>query len=273
MVKRIAQLSDLHLLSFDNRSVTAGQSLRTRYVSLGRSLDPEARAGRARTALARARSAGADHVVLTGDLTELGLLSEIEVLAEVLWSSGFAPDAITFIPGNHDRYAGTDEWQRGLEGPLRPWARYSPPNGCVDLGTLRLLPLDVTRPQSVLRSAGFVTSGVTDALHRFLKDPLILASPVAVLVHHAPFSLAPVLHAIDGLMGWEHLTLATRSLEQVQLVHGHTHRAADHGSGALPKILGAGAIVESADWLRIYDVTADGLAPVSSAESAVGDAA
>ncbi|MBI4954448.1 MAG: metallophosphoesterase [Myxococcales bacterium] len=264
-VRRIAHLSDLHLLSFANRGVSAGNTVRRGFVSLGRPLDPEARAAKALAAMRDARALGAEHLVLSGDLSELGLASELQVLADVLASSGFGPEAVTLVPGNHDRYAGPEEWATALAGPLAPWMRPMPTGvgACVDLGSVRLVPIDVTRPQSVMRSAGFVTDAIVEGLRRLLHDPGLTRLPVAVVLHHPPFALAPILHRLDGLIGCEELAALAQPLDQVQFLHGHLHRSVDREPrGGCARVLGAPAVVDRGDAFRVYDVTVDGLVPV-----------
>jgi 3',5'-cyclic AMP phosphodiesterase CpdA len=264
-VRRIAQLSDLHLLSRTNSGVSAYDDGRARLVSLGRALDPVGRIATASRALERARLLGAEHVVITGDLTELGMLSELEVLAEVLACSPFDSEQITLIPGNHDRYSGPDTWARALRGPLSPWwsSDAALRRRVVDLGGVRLVPVDMTRPQSVLRSAGFATPDVLTALGGVLDDPGIRRAPVVVLQHHPPFRLAPIRHHIDGLVGCEALEALLLDRDAVQIMHGHLHIRADHGgTEAVPRVLGAAAIVERVDAMRLYDVTCDGLRAV-----------
>jgi 3',5'-cyclic AMP phosphodiesterase CpdA len=58
----------------------------------------------------------ADHVAVTGDLTNLSLESEFAPAAEYLRSLG-PPDRVTVVPGNHDAYAPIE--------PARSWARWA----------------------------------------------------------------------------------------------------------------------------------------------------
>jgi len=265
--RRIAQLSDLHLLSSSKNSV------RAYFASLGRALNPRVRSDRAAAALRRAHELGSDHVIFSGDLTELGLALEFEAFAELLAASAFKPEQITIVPGNHDRYGhdrygGGDGWSAALLGPLKPWARNTPsgPEPIVDLGNVRLLPLDVTRPQSVMRSAGFVTDDVVQRVEKNLRDPANAARPVVVVQHHAPFALPPLLHRLDGLIDCERLNALTDRHEAAQVMHGHLHRHIDRGgSPKLPRVLGGPAVVGSEKSIRFYDVTSDGLAPFDPA--------
>jgi 3',5'-cyclic AMP phosphodiesterase CpdA len=265
-VRRIAHLSDLHLLALAKDRASPLASTKTRFLSLGRPLDATARASRALHALVAARTAGADHVVVTGDLTEVGLFEELEVVADVIAASGWPADRVTLVPGNHDRYAAPDAWARALAGPLAPYALTSAAVGShgrvVDLGSIRLVPLDVTRPQPVTRSAGFVTRSMLEWLARRLGDASIVKAPLAIVQHHPPVFRGHVWGWIDGLDGWEHQAALLSPHERVQVLHGHVHVEADARLGARDgAVFGAAAVVEDGDTprIRVYDVTCDGL--------------
>jgi 3',5'-cyclic-AMP phosphodiesterase len=257
--RRIAQLSDLHLLS-PRRSGGA----RERFASLGRALAAEPRLARARGAFRLAMEAGCEHVVLSGDLTELGSAEELETLAELLADSGYKPEQITMVPGNHDRYGEPGAWVAAFDGPLAPWKRNSPvaKDAVVDLGAVRLLPIDVTKPQSVMRSAGFVTDETVATVRNVLGAPGLGAVATVIVQHHPPFVLPPLLHRLDGLIGCERLNELTARRDGVQVMHGHLHRHIDRGGSAkVPMVLGAPAVVGGETRIRLYDVTSEGLSP------------
>ncbi len=101
---RIAHLSDLHL---HPAGALRAADLRTRRLFGALNLYLF-RAGTysedvARAAVEAVREAGVDHVVVTGDLTNLALPAEFALAAQVLRPLGGA-DRLTVIPGNHDRY-------------------------------------------------------------------------------------------------------------------------------------------------------------------------
>ena len=120
---RVAHLSDVHLTTL--QSVRRAYGLRCRAVRFGRSADPSVRAQRLRSALDAVVASGADHLVISGDLTELGDDAEFERFAEVLADAAIDPGDVTLVPGNHDAYTTADGWRRALAGPLAPWARTS----------------------------------------------------------------------------------------------------------------------------------------------------
>jgi Icc protein len=97
---RIAHVSDVHLL----HPHRAAASLSARLVSYARAFDPVARKARLERALALAVARGADHVVVSGDLTEIGAPAQFEAFGEALANAGLRGDQVTLVPGNHDAY-------------------------------------------------------------------------------------------------------------------------------------------------------------------------
>src|ERR1700733_15956621 len=103
---RIAHFSDLHLLSlagvgphrFLNKRLTGWANLRLKRGSIHRSAYVRAIARE----IARLEI---EHVVVTGDLTNLALESEYELARELLERDlGMDPARVTLAPGNHDLY-------------------------------------------------------------------------------------------------------------------------------------------------------------------------
>src|SRR5689334_22760877 len=99
-MRRIAHLSDVHTLEPSKQAYGWG----VKFVSIHRPLDAAARLRKLARALAAARRSGADHVVISGDLTEMGSEAQFAAFAEVLDASGIDPDRVTLVPGNHDAY-------------------------------------------------------------------------------------------------------------------------------------------------------------------------
>jgi Icc protein len=263
MTKLIAHISDVHLLGRPSSSRTVDP--RAQLVSIGRPFDPPSRYWRFARALARAAEASADHVVLSGDLTELGRAHQFEEVAEALSDSAIPPERVTIVPGNHDRYDDPRAFERALEGVLAPWAKNAPdfPGKVIDLGTVCLLPLDVTIPQSVARSRGVFSRAMGEALTRRLAT-FRRAQRVAIVQHHPPVMRNPLVQWFHGLVGAEE----ERSLldERVQVLHGHTHDATAEAIGGRANVLlGAPATVEDQDEaprVNLYWVSDGGLEPV-----------
>jgi 3',5'-cyclic AMP phosphodiesterase CpdA len=257
---RIAHLSDAHVLDPRPSRTRSGWSMRVRFLSFGRPLDAVGRRRKLGRSLDTARRVGASHVVISGDLTEIGAPGEFETLAEVLHDSGFAPDKVTLVPGNHDLYSSANGWKWALEGPLAAFARTSAtePGKIVDVGGAALLPIDATFHQPVTRSAGHIEDATIDLIARRAVDPALAGRPLVVVQHHPPFvRTTSAWHWIDGLMGAQRLMSVLDACRNLFVLHGHLHTIVDRIlSCGVARILGATAVVDDRDAprVRLYDV-------------------
>ena len=105
---RIAHLSDLHLLSLEgaipfrllNKRLTGYANIRLHRGSVHK---PAA----VRAAAREIRRLDVDHVVITGDVSNLALEREFELVRAFLEDDlGLPPDRVSLVPGNHDVYTG-----------------------------------------------------------------------------------------------------------------------------------------------------------------------
>jgi 3',5'-cyclic AMP phosphodiesterase CpdA len=258
---RIAHLSDVHMLdeTRTDRSRARSYDLSTRFVSIGRPLDPIERRKKLKNGLAAARRAGARHFVISGDLTEMGTKAQYEALAETLHESHVEPWRITLVPGNHDAYDSPTGWRDALDGPLRPWSLSSArnPGAVVDIGFACILPVDVACHQVVTRSAGEISEGSVDRLEARAADSAFRDKPVLVVQHHPPFERSPVMQWIDGLRGWARMMAFLERFPYVHVLHGHLHHAVSRVVGfGMERIFGAPAIVDDPvdrPRVRLYD--------------------
>lgn len=246
---RIAHLSDVHLIA--DRSARFDYRLRRSAVRFGRSPEPRARADKLARALGAAAASGADHLVISGDLTELGDDAEFELFAEVLSAARLAPEDVTLVPGNHDAYTSERGWARALAGPLAPWAASSAGARevrVVDRGDVVLLAADVTRFQSVVWSGGELTRAAAEEIDRRLSDPAIARRTAVLAIHHPPFAKHehPAYRLVDSLRGAERVSALLQRHPNLHLVHGHFHRALDR-----PRSFGAPAVADDAGEARV----------------------
>lgn len=263
---RIAHLSDVHVLAVrpSSRAGASPVDLSTRFVSFGRVLDPEARLRKLGRALCAAREGGADHVVISGDLTELGTEAQLETFAEALHDSGIDPERITLVPGNHDAYTSEATWSRALAGPLAAFRRASA--GAADAVNVfqrdgvAFLPLDVSCHQNIMRAAGELSTAQLDALESCIASVRSRADAVVLVLHHSPFIHSTrAWHWLHGLRGAERLTDLLARHEDIHVLHGHLHHAvalAVPGSQRV-RVFGASAVVDDADGdgnVRFYEV-------------------
>jgi len=257
---RIAHLSDVHMLDARPKRDRSGYSMGHRFLSLGRPLDALGRRSKLTRALSSARRVGADHLVISGDLTEIGSPGEFECLAETLHDSGMAPGCVTLVPGNHDLYTSSDAWSRALAGPLAAYRATSAGEAgrIVECAGVRLLPLDVARYQPVTRSAGWIDDRTLDIVQRRGADAALSDRPLVVVQHHPPFvRTTQAWQWVDGLLGAARLMAILEAFHHLFVLHGHLHAAVNRVLGCgVARVLGATAIVDDRDAprVRLYDV-------------------
>jgi 3',5'-cyclic AMP phosphodiesterase CpdA len=175
------------------------------------------------------RAARADHVVVTGDFTHLGLPHELEQARQWLQALGPAP-AISVVPGNHDVYA------RGAgEHTIARWAPFfasdadhasGPPPAFPSVrvrGLAVFIGLSTARPSAPFLAVGEVGARQLERLAAILADARRRGLVRVVLLHHPPLAEATGWRKrlVDGAR-----LRAVLQAEGAELVlHGHTHRA------------------------------------------------
>jgi len=251
----IAHLSDLHIIEDGHEARTGEARRRLAYLTLGRPKRPDLRRQRALAALREARRTGADHLVITGDLTEDGVDIEFAVLAEILLASGWPPSRVTLIPGNHDAYAGDGAFERALLGPLSPYRATSTTGAPVYLPGVVLLPLSTAFAQPFTRSAGAIEGREIEAAARAAEASRLGGAALLLAMHHPPHRRAFLpWQWIDGLRDHAAMTDLLERHDHLHVLHGHTHMAQDRAvrPGGTPRIFSAEAVVESRTPLRLY---------------------
>jgi Icc protein len=222
----LAHLSDLHLLErgCDKRRGLSRQRLS--YLSAGVPLDPERRIRHAVFAFQTALRLGAEHVLVSGDLTADGERAQFEVLAEVLQRSGVDPANVTLVPGNHDAYAERDAFARALQGPLRAYRATSEPGAHTLLPAAVVVPLStVVEGQWFTRSAGLVKSEDVLAVRRFASRPDLRERAIVVAQHHPVHARALLpLEWLDGVQNASMLRELVLERTRVHVLHGHVRR-------------------------------------------------
>jgi 3',5'-cyclic-AMP phosphodiesterase len=277
----IAHVSDLHLLE-DNFHERRGASfLRLQCLTLGRPRSPATRRLRVRRLLDRALRSHADHLVITGDLTEDGTAAQFESLAWVLAESGWPPARVTLVPGNHDLYSHPGAWQEALLGPLARYAPTSREGAVVELPDATIIPLSTAFHQPFLRAAGALARGTLDALADWMGREGRSFQAVVLAQHHPPHGhvLSP-LQWLDGLHGHDGLVRLLARHDNVHVLHGHTHAVTNRPvrSGGPDRIFAADTAQSTGEALRLYraryrrlfpeEVRVETMAPVSLASLA-----
>lgn len=252
---QIAHLSDLHILEEGHAHRTGNAKRRLSILNLGRPESAARRRDRAAHALREARRTGALHLVITGDLTEDGVPEQFDALAEILEASGWPPERVTLVPGNHDAYADAGAFEEALRGPLAAYRATSTMGAPVFLPGLVLMPISTAMNQPVTRSAGAIAGVELEAIERAAEASRRSGATLLVAMHHAPQrrSLLPI-QWIDGLRDHAAMTSLLDRFDHAHVIHGHTHHARDRAvrPGATPRIFSVEATVESRSPLRLY---------------------
>jgi 3',5'-cyclic AMP phosphodiesterase CpdA len=235
---KIAHFSDLHLLSLDgvpatrflNKRLSGWVNLKLKRGSIHRS----------EYVRAIAREIGkleVDHVVVTGDLTNLALESEFE-LARDLFERDLGIDAsrITVVPGNHDLYTRGSFTSRRFEQFFGTWLQSDLPELAVEAGGGRFpvvklrdhvafVSLSSAVPRLPLIAAGELGAEQLQALRKVLAHPEVAARTLVLALHH------PVVHSwsrlkvhVEGLRDVDSLVPELRDVSRGLLLHGHLHR-------------------------------------------------
>jgi 3',5'-cyclic AMP phosphodiesterase CpdA len=246
---KIAHFSDLHLLGegpvpalrLANKRIMGWLNLRYRRSHIHR-------AAYVRAVAREAGRAGVDHVVVTGDLTNLALEGEFERARDVLERDlGFDPAHVTIVPGNHDVYTRGAMAGRRFEAYFARWLQGDLPELAVDThggrfpivklrGPVAIVGLSSAVPRPPLVSAGEIGRAQAEALARVLDHPEVARRVVVVAVHHPvvhPWS--PAKTYLEGLRDAPLVLASLRSVASGMVLHGHLHRRiqrvirTDHG--------------------------------------------
>jgi 3',5'-cyclic-AMP phosphodiesterase len=226
----LAHLSDLHLIEPGHARRSRLQRARLALISAGKPLDAQARIARAAEALGAARRLGADHVILTGDVTEDGHAAQFEVLAELLEASCIAPERITVVAGNHDAYSEPDAFGKALQGPLARYRATSQPGVCTVLADAIVKPIStVIERQWIVRAGGAVRDSDVAAIRKLASDSVARTRAVVVAQHHALGSPAWTgLSWFDGVHNGAALHQLLLERTRLHVLHGHTHERRTH---------------------------------------------
>jgi 3',5'-cyclic AMP phosphodiesterase CpdA len=235
---KIAHFSDLHLLSLEgvparrflNKRFTGWVNLRLKRGSIHRS----------EYVRAVAREIGrldVDHVVVTGDLTNLALESEFELARDLFERDlGLDPSRVTVVPGNHDLYTRGSLTSRRFEQFFGAWLQSDLPELAIDAGAGRFpvvklrdqvafVSVSSAVPRVPLVAAGELGPAQMQALRRVLSHPEVASRTLVLALHH------PVVHSwsrlkvhVEGLRDAAEVASELQSVSRGLVLHGHLHR-------------------------------------------------
>jgi 3',5'-cyclic AMP phosphodiesterase CpdA len=235
---RVAHISDLHVLALDGAVPFRLFNKRaTGYANLRWNRKHAHKSEVVRSIAEHLSRSEIDHVVISGDVSNLALESEFEAVRAILDDVlGLPPGAVTLVPGNHDVYT------RGAEKNRR-FARYFERYLASDLpqhateqpgGKFPIVKLSgraaVIGLSSALARPPFVASGRLGedqlrALERILASPEVKERFPIIVVHHPVHNPPTWLKArLEGLADAARLKQLLAPLSRGLLLHGHLHR-------------------------------------------------
>ncbi len=228
---RLAHISDLHY--FNSMRVPVGRLLNKRisgYVNLVLHRRFQHSPRILGLLMESLKGQGADHLVVTGDLTNLSLGHEFAAVRGIFLEAGFSADDISVIPGNHDRYTRGSEASSRFEGYLSPFMRSD-----IDLGPVRfpfvrlrdgvaIIGLNSALSLPPLLARGEIGLEQLTRLEVLMSHPLLGGRFPVLLLHHPPYRHpGRQLHILEGLQDYHRFLDAVPSRSAL-LLHGHLHR-------------------------------------------------
>jgi 3',5'-cyclic AMP phosphodiesterase CpdA len=235
---RIAHFSDLHLLSLEgvppwrflNKRLTGWVNLRLKRGHVHK-------ASYVRAIAREIANSKIDHVVVTGDLTNLALEPEFELAREVLQKElGIDPARVTVVPGNHDLYTRGARASRRFERFFAEWLESDLPELTADVsgarfpnvklrGNVAIVALSSAVPRAPLVAAGELGRAQMDVLARVLAHPEVAKRTLVLALHHPPLhSWSRVKAHLEGLRDARELLSLLMPVSRGLILHGHLHR-------------------------------------------------
>ncbi len=234
---RIAHLSDLHILDLTgvrtsqlvlNKRITGWVNLKVKRSSHHKPWVVEAMAD-------DLRERRVDHVVITGDLTNLSLDPEFERVRSMIERMGYTPDEVSVVPGNHDVYThGAQRSQRFA----KHFAKYltsdvvvgggGHPSGPFPFVRLRgpaaIIGLSTAVARMPLIASGWAGESQLAALSKLLDREELRGFIPVVMAHHPITNPGGTLATV--LRGWSEASalrkMPSRTSGALSL-HGHLH--------------------------------------------------
>ncbi|CAN5921415.1 metallophosphoesterase [soil metagenome] len=234
---RIAHFSDLHVLALDGVPALRFFNKRfTGWVNLRVKRSHKHRLGHVRAVAQEIARAKVDHLVITGDLTNLALEQEFEAVRTLLEQElGLRPDQISAVPGNHDLYTRGAMRDQRFTKYFHDYVASDLPELCADIplgrfpfvklrGPVAIIGLSSAVPRPPLMASGELGKPQLAALKRILVHPEVQKRTPIILLHH-PIHNPPsrMKTFVEGLWDAEGLITELSALHRGLLLHGHLH--------------------------------------------------
>ena len=219
-----------------------------------------------------------DHLVVTGDITNLSLEHEYEE-ARALLAEVARRTEVTVVPGNHDIYLYWIQENRRFAHHFRAFTDSDLPELAQDLpagpfpsvklrGPVVFIGISSAIPRPPFVSAGRIGRRQIEAVERVLAHPAVRRRTPILLLHHPPVDERPRIAQLrDGLVDAAALRAELARVPRAVVLFGHLHvrrrwtmRTA---SGAVELIAASGAALDHEDasvraGFNLYEVDDDG---------------
>ena len=236
---RLAHCSDLHLLSHDGvRWVKLANKRWIGAMNLISNRSRHYHVAAFEQMVEDLNAQGVEHVLCTGDVTNLALEQEFEFARARFDRLAAGPTDVTVIPGNHDAYVAegiayfaTVFAPYHTPDPGWEWTSADAEDEHDDLrwpivrlrGELALVGVSTSRATPWFTAYGRVGAGQLARLARVLADERLRGKARVVAIHHPPAGVR-ARSKIRGLRDHEEFARVIAEVGADLIVHGHEHR-------------------------------------------------
>ena len=227
----IGHISDIHWLDttgthvwdYLNKRLSGGINL-----IMGRA--KKHRKETARNALETLRQIGCDHLIVTGDISNLALPTEFASVKQAM-DEYFDDDHKTIVPGNHDYYTRESFKARRFETMI-----YTQAPGNLDVGVestwpfvkiiddIAIIGLNSARPRPWFVASGILGQQQLDDLEKVLQHPEVASHFKIVALHHNLFQIVTTPgECLRNLRERKELLEIVQKYGVQLVIHGHDH--------------------------------------------------
>jgi 3',5'-cyclic AMP phosphodiesterase CpdA len=236
---RLAHCSDLHLLSHDGaRWLDLANKRWIGAMNLLSSRSRHYHVAAFEHMIDDMNAQGIEHVLCTGDVTNLALEQEFKFARALFDRLAGGPEHVTVIPGNHDAYVMEGiahfaslfaDYHRADEGWV--WTEADRHDADDDLrwpivrmrGPLAIIGLSTSRQTPWFTAYGRVGDGQLARLRKALTDPRLAGKVRLVAIHHPPAGKR-ARSKVRGLRDHEGFAQVIADVGADLIVHGHEHQ-------------------------------------------------
>jgi 3',5'-cyclic AMP phosphodiesterase CpdA len=244
---RLAHCSDLHLVSHEGaRWLELANKRWIGRLNLASSRSRHYHVAAFEAMVADLNALGVEHVLCTGDVTNIALRREFEFARGKFDQLAVGPEHVTVVPGNHDAYVAegiglfADQFAPyAATDPAFAWtpADVASDDAPADLdatgaprwpivrrrGELALIGLSTSLQTPWFTAYGRAGGGQLARLARVLADPRLAGAVRVIAIHHPPAGDV-ARRKIRGLRDHEAFAAVIARHGAELIVHGHEHR-------------------------------------------------